>query len=146
MTAQLLSRPNGLTLLQRNILGSLVYRDAPGRVGAIRRYRLVRPKDSLNVETHGYGVSRIGNPNLLSTGTTVATDIALPFIAFRNRMPDGLLRGQLEITSLPLLRAQAFNRSDICSANGPGCFAGALKYAMPALKKWHRQSAFVRCA
>jgi predicted nucleotidyltransferase component of viral defense system len=45
-----------------------------------------------------------------------------------------------------VMHPQAFNRSNICSTTGPGRLAGALKYAMPALKKWHRQSEFARCA
>ena len=49
-------------------------------------------------------------------------------------------------TRPPRLRAQAFSRSNICSTTGPGRFAGALKYAMPALKKRFRQSEFARCA
>jgi hypothetical protein len=42
--------------------------------------------------------------------------------------------------------AQIFSRSNICSTTGPGRFAGALKYAMPAHKKWYRQSEFASCA
>jgi hypothetical protein len=42
--------------------------------------------------------------------------------------------------------AQVFSRSNICPTTGPGRFAGALKYAMPAHKKRDRQSEFASCA
>jgi hypothetical protein len=41
----------------------------------------------------------------------------------------------LRAIALLFVVPQAFSRSNICSTTGPGRFAGALKYAMPALKK-----------